>query len=192
MDILELRAHLEACHALSYGWAVSCCHGDRALAEEVLQTVYLKILEGKAQFGGESSFKTWLFGVIRMTAAHERRRQWLRRLKFPRFDEEAERTSHEECLNETMHGSELQTLFKQSLNALPQRQREVLQLVFYHDLTIEGAAEVMGVSVGSARTHYERGKKRFRKLTEGSRIFHESGLGRKEHQGVVSAAKAGG
>jgi DNA-directed RNA polymerase specialized sigma24 family protein len=35
----------------------------------------------------------------------------------------------------------------------------VLQLVFYHGMTIEEAAEVMHISLGSARTHYDRGKK---------------------------------
>jgi len=50
------------------------------------------------------------------------------------------------------------------LTRLSSRQRELLHLVFYQDLTIEQAAEVLHIPVGTARTHYQRGKARLRDL----------------------------
>jgi len=49
-----------------------------------------------------------------------------------------------------------------ALTQLSGRQREVLHLVFSQDLTIEEAASVLGITAGSARQHYERGKARLR------------------------------
>ncbi|MGZ3502550.1 MAG: RNA polymerase sigma factor [Gemmatimonadaceae bacterium] len=100
MDDVELKRELERAHADCFGWAMACCRRDRDDAEEVLQTVYLTVLDGRARAA---------------------------------------------------------------------RQREVLQLVFYHDLTVDEAATVMGVSVGSARTHYARGKARLATLLGNSK-----------------------
>ena len=82
MDPRQLRKLLEDHYFASYGWAVHCCRGDREEAAEVVQTAFLKVLEGRARFGGRSDFKTWIFGVIRNTAASLRRRL-LRRLQGP-------------------------------------------------------------------------------------------------------------
>jgi len=186
----ELRAAMETHHSESYGWALSCCARSSVEAEAVLQTVYLKVLMGKARYGGKASFKTWLFAVIRRTAADERRRQMLRRLLLDRHQVSPALAAAERP-DEVVYRAELQRLVREALTQLPRRQREVLQLVFYHDLSLAEAAQVMNVSLGSARSHYDRGKRQFRRQMEGWQIHNETGIGRKDDQRIVSATEAG-
>ena len=188
MDSSELRSRLESHQRESYGWALCCCSRDAAEAENVLQAAYLKILEGRARFEGRSAFKTWLFSVIRRTAADARRRKFFRRLRLVAYAQGAARGV--EGLDETIYRSEMRDLFRRALAALPRRQAEVLQLVFYHDLSLSEAAEVMCVSLGSARTHYERGKRRLRRLLTDSGAFDEPG--RERNQATAPRAEAGG
>ena len=58
-------------------------------------------------------------------------------------------------------------LIETALQRLTARQRESLHLVFYQGMTLEQATEVMGISIGSARTHYERGKAKLRQSLRG-------------------------
>ena len=191
MDKSELHAELERLHRESYGWALSCCSRDPVEAESVLQSVYLKVLEGRARFEGKSAFKTWLFAVIRKTVADKNRRQMLRRFWLRRFEISSPSVSRAESPDERVYRSELQTLFSKALGALPKRQTEVLHLVFYHELSLAEAAQVMGISVGSARTHYERGKRKLRQRMEVTGVFYASGAERKEDLGVVQTVEAG-
>lgn len=163
MDDVELRTQLERAHADCFGWAMACCGRDRDTAEELLQTVYLAVLDGRARYGARSAFRTWLFGVIRRTAASERRKAWLRRLLLTREGGSltAEPLTPPDAAVERDSGS--RSLLR-ALARLAARQREVLHLVFYQDLTVDEAAAVMGVTVGSARTHYARGKARLATL----------------------------
>jgi RNA polymerase sigma-70 factor (ECF subfamily) len=40
----------------------------------------------------------------------------------------------------------------------------VLHLVFYQDMTIEEASHILNISLGTARTHFARGKQQLRQL----------------------------
>jgi RNA polymerase sigma-70 factor (ECF subfamily) len=184
MESEELRDLLEHHHASSFGWAMACCRRDQVEAEEVLQIVYLKVLEGKARFNGMASFKTWLFAVIRKTASDQRRKSLLRALLTLRVADLGAK-HQEEQPDESAYRSEIQNMFRRALARLPKRQREALELVFYHDLNLQEAAAVMSVSVGSARTHYERGKKRLRQLLEESEALYESEWRRKENPATI-------
>ena len=157
MNREDLEGELERLHRAGYAWALACCRRDREEAEDVLQETYVKILGGKARFAGGSSFKTFLFGVIRRTSAEHRRRDWLRELRLAAWSRSAVEAPVAPAGAEERH-SRLQA----ALAGLATRQREVLGLVFGHDMTIEEAARTLGISTGSARTHYERGKKRLR------------------------------
>ena len=154
----ELERELERLHRESWGWALVCVGRDRNLAEEVLQTAYLRMLSGSATSSGRSSVRTWAFGVIRMTALEELRKQRRSDARIDRTDapiDAADPTPGPDVLTER---AERAAALSAALAKLSERQREMLQLVFYHGMTIEEAAQVMNVSLGSARTHYKRGK----------------------------------
>ena len=162
----ELEALLERHHVASYGWAMSCSGWNDADAEDVLQTTYMKVISGRARFGGRSSFRTWLFGVIRQTAReHARRdRSHAKRAELLALELAATAGGSDADPDAGVEAADRSRTLLTALSKLPDRQREVLHLVFYQDLTIREAAGVMEVSVGSARVHYERAKARLRSI----------------------------
>jgi RNA polymerase sigma-70 factor, ECF subfamily len=186
MNIAALKAELEQLHEASFGWAMSCCRRNREEAAEVLQIVYLKILEGKAHFRGESTLQTWLFAVIRKTAISERRKTLIRSPTMLAGAKSETSRSHFGAGPEAkLERSETQKRFQLALERLPARQRETLHLVFYQDLSLREAAAVMGISIGSARRHYERGKKHLRRVLDNEELDYGVTWGRKQNPSTV-------
>ena len=164
MKQTDFQGELGRFHPASFGWALWCCDHRQEEAEEVLQTAYLKALEGAAEFDGRSSLRTWFFGVIRRTAREQRRRRWLRDQILGRWFTRQPAPVPAPDPEAVASGSENSRVLFQALAGLPPRQREVLHLVFYQDLTVEEASRVLKVSLGTARTHFDRGKARLRRI----------------------------
>lgn len=152
---------LRQLHAELYSWAVSCCRGHRDQALEVLQMTYLAVVDGTARYQGESTLRTFLFAVVRNIAKALRRRHWMRL----RFDTRWADDMPTIAAPPDSHPAEFHRV-QAALRTLSERQREVLELVYYRELSIEQAAVVMGIGVGSARTHYARGKEALRRRLE--------------------------
>jgi len=150
MNRFQLETFLRQYHREAFLWARQCCGFDGELAKDVIQQVYLKVLEGKAKLKAEDHPKTWLFSVIRFTAMDELRTKgkWLTveiEEDMVWESEPTETESHEDLIRR-----------------LPKMQQEVLLMVFYHDMTLEEAAKVLQLHIGTVRTHYDRGKKKLK------------------------------
>ncbi len=160
MSESELREALAEHHDSAYGWALHCCGGRRDEAMDILHSAYVKTLDGRAVYSGRSTFRTWLFGVIRNTAL-DQQRSVLRRLKLLR---DAFWRDRDDVQPVDVIEGERSAAVRSALGELTDRQRSVLHLVFYQDMSVEEAGSVLEISVGSARTHYHRGKEKLRSL----------------------------
>ncbi|MCP4673948.1 MAG: sigma-70 family RNA polymerase sigma factor [Deltaproteobacteria bacterium] len=151
-------------HRGLYHFALALCRGDRQEALGIVQQTYLEVLEGRADLASAKNPRAFLFGVARNVARSRRRRRsiWGRIVGLKPLELQAPliSTDPEGAATNDERIARLRSMLK----LLPDRQREVVALVFGDDLTVEEAAEAMGVSVGSARTHYHRAKKKLRQL----------------------------
>lgn len=147
------RSALEAIHGQVFGWALSRTDYDRAAAEDLVQQAYMELLTGKARFDNRSSLKTFVFSVVQ-NLARSRYRRIASRLRL--LQSAAQATT-----DDAVHPVEPNenTLVWAAVQALPQRQRDIVELIFCRDMTVEAASAVMGVSTGTGRVHYDRAKK---------------------------------
>jgi len=164
----DLAPQLRALHADALRWATACADGDPDEGADLLQEAYLRLLDGRARFEGRSSLKTWLFGLIRGLAANHRRALRRRLRLLARRAHELAGALHgggaaADPLSRLAREEELaagRAAVDEALAPLSARQRAVVELVWAHGLTVEEAAGVLGVGVGSARVHFARAKER--------------------------------
>ncbi len=143
--------------------------GDRQAAEEVLQDVMLAVWQGAAAFRGDSRVQTWLLVI-----AHHRAINLLRRKVLPRapLDDMIADGWHQTAYEQIEHDDDTNDV-RRMLLQLPDDQRQTLELIFFHELSGQEAAAVLGVATGTIKSRLNRAKSTLRKMWY-SREDHDS------------------
>ncbi len=134
---------------------------SRQLAEEVLQDVMLAVWDNAKKFEARSKVKTWLLVIARNRAINATRRKKLSLIDISQvFDLKSDDTGPMESV--VRH--ETQDKVRDAIHKLPEGQREVLVLVFYHQLTGPEVAEVLDISEGTVKSRLHRAKENLKGL----------------------------
>jgi len=137
--------------------------GERQLAEEVLQDVMLAAWRSAAGFRGDSKVLTWLLTIAHNLAVNARRR---RAFALVPFDDALDSPSDDTGPLDRIVRQAEHLAVREMLSRLPDQQREVLVLVFYHQLSEAEVARVMGVAVGTVKSRLHRAKAALRNMLE--------------------------
>ena len=132
-------------------------------AEDVAQEVALTLMRRLSRFTG-GSFAAWLYRVT-TNSAHDARRRSLRR-PFLRIADggEASEAAAPAALDslDSIVSKETVATLRRFLNALPERQREILDLVDVQGFPAVEAAAMLGIEAPTARVHLLRARRALR------------------------------
>lgn len=129
--------------------------GDRSLAEDVTQQVFLKLFTAIRQFRGDSEFTTWLYRLVVNACLDERRR---RRKLLPWGETVAMRNSSEKKPQEKQYARlEVAEAVREAIGELKPKFRLPILLKYVEGLSYEEIASVMGCSRGTVASRLNRG-----------------------------------
>ncbi len=137
---------------------------DRQEAEDVTQTVFLDVYRAVAQFDPrKGNTKVWLMQYAYHRAIN-RRQHLLAREFYQNTELEGELEPRPEEAHATfgLTPPETKALVRQSMNALSDAQRKIIELACYEGLSMREIAERTGETFVNVRHHYYRGLQKLR------------------------------
>jgi len=134
---------------------------DAASAEDVVSEAFIEVWRQADRFEGRSSVSTWIMSIARFKALSVRRRRQEIELDDKVAETVADQYSTPEpILLETDRRAQLRACLSQ----LSPDHREIIDLVYYHDKTIEEVAEIVGVPKNTVKTRMFYARRRLAQL----------------------------
>ncbi|HEX3339151.1 MAG TPA: sigma-70 family RNA polymerase sigma factor [Pseudolabrys sp.] len=163
MQVLYARHHVRV-----YRFVLRLVRNE-ATAEDLISEVFLDVWRQAGKFEGRSAVSTWMLSIARFKALSALRRRPEEELD----DEKAEQIEdHADDPETALAKKDKGSALRQCLARLSADHREIIDLVYYHEKSVEEVAEIVGIPEATVKTRMFYARK---KLSE---LLKEQGIDR--------------
>lgn len=115
--------------------------------EDAAQEVFVVVHRRLGEFRGESSLRTWLYGIVRNVAANTRRTEQ-RKGGLAELDEQLEATHADP--SEHVQDAQAAAFVQAFMAGLQEPKRELFLLAFLEEMTMPEVAAILGIPLNTA------------------------------------------
>jgi RNA polymerase sigma-70 factor (ECF subfamily) len=142
---------------------------NEATTEHLISEVFLEVWRQAGKFEGRSTVSTWMLSIARFKALSA-----LRRRGEEELDDEAAAAIEDQADDPevTLAKKDKGAVLRQCLTKLSAEHREIIDLVYYHEKSVEEVAGIVGIPEATVKTRMFYARK---KLSE---LLKEQGIDR--------------
>lgn len=125
--------------------------GNHHDADDIAQKTFIKAFFSLKKFKGKSSFKTWIYAIAMNTAKSflaQRKKQ--KKIELPLLEDVASGQMEHQKMEKELS---TKSIIARALKSMPERQKEVLILKFFHGMKHVEIARALGITPGAAKAN---------------------------------------
>jgi RNA polymerase sigma-70 factor (ECF subfamily) len=137
--------------------------GNETVAEDLLSDVFFDVWQQAGRFEGRAAVTTWLLSIARFKGLSARRRR-----ADAVLDETIETTVADSADDpETaLQKKSRNELLRQAVMKLSPDHREIIDLVYYHEKSVDDCARILGIPAATVKTRMFYGRKKLAELVQ--------------------------
>jgi RNA polymerase sigma-70 factor, ECF subfamily len=140
---------------------------DQTRAEDLISEVFLDVWRQAGKFEARSAVSTWLLAIARYKALSA-----LRRRPDEELDEETAAAIEDpgDDPETALEKKDKGEILRKCLTALSPEHREIIDLVYYHEKSVEEVAEIVGIPENTVKTRMFYARKRLSELLKAAGV----------------------
>lgn len=150
-----------------YFYCVRRCYGDCDIASDLTQDIFLKLVESLPRYRFIGKFQNYLYTMAVNTCNNYLKKRHIEQIELTdNFTTDLDTS----LIDEILHDERKETVQK-ALDLLPEIQREVVILRYFHDLKVKDIATITGVGVSTVQSRIYQGLRKLEKVLEREEFY---------------------